>query len=50
MNNDQQKIELEKQLKKMALQLIELNRRVSLLERENNRRKLEIGQVARIKG
>jgi hypothetical protein len=36
---------LEKQLATALRQLDELNRRVSYLERENNRRKTELGQV-----
>jgi len=39
--------QLEQQLKRMEQQVLELNKRLTFLERENNRRKNEINQVAR---
>jgi hypothetical protein len=39
--------QLEQQLKRMEQQVVELNKRLMFLERENNRRKNEINQVAR---
>jgi cell division protein FtsB len=39
--------QLEKQLQQLAQQVSELHKRVMFLERENNRRKNDINQVAR---
>jgi len=39
--------QLEQQLKRMEQKVVELNKRLTFLERENNRRKGEINQVAR---
>ena len=45
--SDPKVAQLEQQLKRMEQQVVELNKRVMFLERENNRRKNEINQVAR---
>jgi regulator of replication initiation timing len=47
---DQKMALLEQQLTKLLQQVVELNRRVSFLERENNRRKLDINQISNRKG
>jgi TolA-binding protein len=39
--------QLEQQLKRMEQKVLELNKRLTFLERENNRRKGEINQIAR---
>jgi chromosome segregation ATPase len=39
--------QLEQQLNRLEQQVVELNKRLMFLERENNRRKNEINQVAR---
>lgn len=50
MTSEQKIAALEKQLEKADLQIRELARRISFLERENNRRKQEVNQIARSKG
>ena len=45
--SDPKIVQLEQQLKRMEQQVVELNKRLMFLERENNRRKNEINQVAR---
>ena len=45
--SDPKVAQLEQQLKRMEQQVVELNKRLMFLERENNRRKNEINQVAR---
>lgn len=47
---DQKIAALEKRLDRADLQLKELARRISFLERENNRRKQDVNQIARSKG
>lgn len=47
---DQKITALEKQLLRAEMQLKELARRISFLERENNRRRQEVNQIARSKG
>jgi len=48
MTNSSDKVikDLEKKLGQLEVQLKELNQRVRYLERENNRRKSEVGQVS----
>jgi hypothetical protein len=41
---------LEKQLERATLQLMELNRRMSYLERENSRRKQDVVSLSQRKG
>jgi uncharacterized small protein (DUF1192 family) len=47
---DQKIVQMEKQLAKLVQQVAELNRRIGFLERENNRRKIDINQVSNKKG
>jgi len=47
--SDPKVIQLERLVAQLTQQNLELHKRVSLLERENNRRKNEINQVARSK-
>jgi hypothetical protein len=47
---DQKIAVLEQQLEKASLQLMELSRRISYLERENSRRKQDISHVSQKKG
>jgi replication fork clamp-binding protein CrfC len=50
-NVDNQKIaQLEQQLQRAQAQLLELNQRVSFLERENNRRRQDVTTLAQRKG
>ena len=45
MNEDTQRLELERQIKLLTQQVKELNKRVEFLERENRRRKDETRQI-----
>jgi regulator of replication initiation timing len=45
-NNDFKIAQLEQQLHQALRQLADLSQRVSYLERENSRRKSEVGQIA----
>ncbi len=47
---DQKITALEQQLLRAESQIKELARRISFLERENNRRKQDVNQIARSKG